>query len=134
MKVPILYKSSDRYNAGVDVVYNDGSKLQYPPFVYATTASGDNGGDEDEEGDEVMTVNLTANEQLGVLIGDVKYSDIETAFKAGKNINFSIGDGEKIGRVVSIATQMLFLYVMEDGVKVLYQTDDNGYPYTEIGG
>ena len=50
MKVPIRYKSSDRYNAGVDVVYDDESKLQYAPFIYATTASGDNGGDGEGKG------------------------------------------------------------------------------------
>lgn len=43
--VPKMYKSSDRYNAGTDVIYNDDSKLQYAPFIYATTQSGDNGGD-----------------------------------------------------------------------------------------
>lgn len=132
MKVPKMYKSSDLYDAGTDVIYDDDSKLQYAPFVYATTDSGDNGGD-DEEGDESMTVNITTDDQLGIYIGDVKYTDIETAFKAGKNINFSISNGVKIGRVVSIDTEMLFLYVMVDGVKVLYQTNENGYPYSEIG-
>ena len=59
MKVPKMYKSSDRYNAGTDVIYNDDSKLQYAPFIYANTQSGDtesgdsgDGGDGgDEEGD-----------------------------------------------------------------------------------
>lgn len=59
MKVPKMYKSSDLYDAGTDVIYNDDSKLQYAPFTYATTQSGDSsdsgesgdGGDA-EEGDE----------------------------------------------------------------------------------
>lgn len=59
MKVPKMYKSSDLYNAGTDVVYNDDSKLQYAPFIYATmqtvdsSDSGDGGdGGDAEEGDE----------------------------------------------------------------------------------
>lgn len=52
MKVPKMYKSSDRYNAGTDVIYNDDSKLQYAPFIYATTQSGDSG----EEGDDTMAI------------------------------------------------------------------------------
>ena len=54
MKVPKMYKSSDLYDAGTDVIYNDESKLQYAPFIYATTVSGDSGvdGGDDEEGDE----------------------------------------------------------------------------------
>lgn len=54
MKVPKMYKSSDLYDAGTDVIYNDESKLQYAPFIYATTVSGDSGDDggDDEEGDE----------------------------------------------------------------------------------
>lgn len=79
MKVPIRYKSSDRYNAGVDVVYDDESKLQYAPFIYATTASGDNGGSgEDEEGEDSMVINVTN----GVL--DKHASEILENMNAGK--------------------------------------------------
>ena len=57
MKVPKMYKSSDRYNAGTDVIYDDDSKLQYAPFIYATTKSGDSeGGGDDKEGDDTMVV------------------------------------------------------------------------------
>ena len=79
MKVPIQYKSSDRYNAGVDVVYNDGSKLQYPPFVYATTASGDNGGD-DEEGEEESML-IIENSELAL---DKSFDEIKTSMSQGK--------------------------------------------------
>lgn len=77
MKVPIRYKSSDRYNAGVDVVYDDESKLQYAPFVYATTASGDSGGG-DEEGEDVMVVNMVSNAL------DATWNEIKSAVDANK--------------------------------------------------
>lgn len=57
MKVPNYYKSSDRYNAGTDVIYNDESKLQYAPFIYASVTAKDNGdGGDDEGGEDEMTV------------------------------------------------------------------------------
>ena len=86
MKVPIRYKSSDRYNAGVDVVYDDESKLEYAPFVYATTASGDNGGSEDEEGEESMLITVTD----GTL--NKNYSEIKSAVESGKVLYF-VEDG-----------------------------------------
>lgn len=83
MKVPIRYKSSDRYNAGVDVVYDDESKLQYAPFVYATTASGDNGDDgEDEEGEDTMVINVNTTETGLVL--DKTWQEIYDAVESGK--------------------------------------------------
>lgn len=84
LKVPIRYKSSDRYNAGVDVVYDDDSKLQYAPFIYATTASGDNGGDEggDEEGEDTMVVNAIMGENALSL--DKTWQEIHDAIEAGK--------------------------------------------------
>lgn len=84
MKVPIRYKSSDRYNAGVDVVYDDESKLQYAPFVYATTASGDNGGGEDEEGEDSMVVNANATE-TGLEL-DKTWQEIYDAVETGKSV------------------------------------------------
>lgn len=54
MKVPKMYKSSVLYDAGTDVIYNDESKLQYAPFIYATTQSGDGGGD--EGGDSMVVI------------------------------------------------------------------------------
>lgn len=82
MKVPIRYKSSDRYNAGVDVVYDDESKLQYAPFIYATTASGDNGSGEDEEGEDTMVVNIAYEGNNAVL--DKNWSEIKDALDSGK--------------------------------------------------
>lgn len=83
MKVPIRYKSSDRYNAGVDVVYDDESKLQYAPLIYATTASGDNGGDsEDEEGEDSMVVNAIMGESALSL--DKTWQEISDAIETGK--------------------------------------------------
>lgn len=85
MKVPIRYKSSDRYNAGVDVVYDDDSKLQYAPFIYATTASGDNGGDGgDEEGEDSMVVNINVTE-AGMSL-DKTWQEIYDAVGAGKSV------------------------------------------------
>ena len=85
MKVPIRYKSSDRYNAGVDVVYDDESKLQYAPFIYATTQSGDNGGaGEDEEGEDVMVVNIIWDSELSNNKLDKNWSEIKTEPAAGK--------------------------------------------------
>lgn len=87
MKVPIRYKSSDRYNAGVDVVYDDESKLQYAPFIYATTASGDNGGDgEDEEGEDTMVVHVLRDSELSKDKLDKNYAEIKSALQSGKNI------------------------------------------------
>lgn len=81
LKVPIKYKSSDRYNAGVDVVYNDGSKLQFAPFIYATTQSGDNGGDSgDEEGEETMVVIFDST----TMSIDKSFNDLVDAVKTGK--------------------------------------------------
>lgn len=90
MKVPIRYKSSDRYNAGVDVVYDDESKLQYAPFVYATTDSGDNGG-EDEEGEDSMLV--VFNQDTGLL--DKTYNEIVTAISNGSLVY--VGSGTLTG-------------------------------------
>lgn len=88
MKVPIRYKSSDRYNAGVDVVYDDESKLQYAPFIYATTASGDNGGDgEDEEGEDSMVVHLTG--AVDAMTADKTWLDISNAIVNDKAVYFS---------------------------------------------
>lgn len=80
MKVPNQYKSSDLYDAGTDVVYNDDSKLQYAPFVYATTASGDNGGD--EEGEDVMVVHVLTEDSSIVL--DKNWTEIKEALDGGK--------------------------------------------------
>lgn len=81
MKVPIRYKSSDRYNAGVDVVYDDESKLEYAPFVYATTASGDNGGSEDEEGEDSMVVHINVDSTPVTL--DKNWTEIKEAIESG---------------------------------------------------
>ena len=99
MKVPIQYKSSDRYNAGVDVVYNDGSKLQYPPFVYATTASGDNGGD-DEEGEEESML-IIENSELAL---DKSFDEIKTSMSQGKVCVIQKADPDT-------ATALMYAYV-----------------------
>lgn len=82
MKVPIMYKSSERYKAGTDIVYDDGSKLQYPPFIYAVTESGDSGGDggDDEEGEDIMLIERAVNGSL-----NKSFSDILSAMTAGKS-------------------------------------------------
>lgn len=84
MKVPIQYKSSDRYNAGVDVIYDDDSKLQFAPFIYATTQSGDNGADEggDEEGEETMILKYDTENQCY----DKTWQEVKDASLAGKTV------------------------------------------------
>ena len=81
MKVPKMYKSSDRYNAGVDVIYDDDSKLQFAPFIYATAESGDNGADDggDEEGEEGMIIHVDENGTT-----DVTYTQLLAAVNSGK--------------------------------------------------
>lgn len=82
MKVPKMYKSSDRYNAGVDVIYDDDSKLQFAPFIYATTQSGDNGADDggDEEGEDSMIV-IYDSTTMSI---DKSFNDLVDAVKTGK--------------------------------------------------
>ena len=89
MKVPIMYKSSERYKAGTDIVYDDGSKLQYPPFIYAVTESDDSGGDNgDEEGEDIMVIQRT---MAGL---DKNFNDIHSAMAAGKScIILTIDEG-----------------------------------------
>lgn len=82
MKVPKMYKSSDRYNAGTDVIYNDESKLQYAPFIYAATESGDNGGDDGDGDDEEVEDTMVVHNVNGVL--DKTASDIWEAITSDK--------------------------------------------------
>ena len=83
MKVPKMYKSSDRFNVGVDVIYDDESKLQYAPFIYATTESGDSGAD-DEEGEDTMIVNLIWDDEASTYKLDKTWSDINAAVTENK--------------------------------------------------
>lgn len=83
MKVPKMYKSSDRFNAGTDVIYDDNSKLQYAPFIYATAESGDSGdggGGDDEEGEDTM---LVIYDSVTGAIGK-SYKELKDAVNAGK--------------------------------------------------
>lgn len=132
MKVPIRYKSSDRYNAGVDVVYDDESKLQYAPFVYATTASGDNGDDSEDE-DEGMVVTIKSDDTLGGYIGDKTFDEIANAMTAGKNVVFVWG--EEAMPVIHIQTAINQLRVMMiNGTTSVFTKDDNtGYPFQSAG-
>lgn len=113
MKVPKMYKSSDRYNAGTDVIYDDDSKLQYAPFIYATTKGGenDNGGD-DEEGEEGMLVTLDAN-----MVSNISYNDVLEAVLNGK-VLYSLGQLETASSV---------FYLTEYGSNM-----DGDYPYYAI--
>lgn len=88
MKVPKMYKSSDRYNAGTDVIYDDDSKLQYAPFIYATTESGDNGdgGGDDEEGEDTMVV--VYDSQAGTI--NKSFKDLKDALDSGKIVTMPV--------------------------------------------
>ena len=113
MKVPKMYKSSDLYNGGTDVIYNDDSKLQYAPFIYATTNSGDSddGGD-DEEGEEGMLITLDEN-----MVSNVSYNDVLEAVLNGK-VLYSLGELETASSV---------FYLTEYGSNM-----DGDYPYYAI--
>lgn len=84
MKVPKMYKSSDRYNAGTDVIYDDDSKVQFAPFIYATAESGDNGADEggDEEGEDSMIITYDSTNNRY----DKKWQEVKDASIAGKTV------------------------------------------------
>ena len=84
MKVPKMYKSSDRYNAGTDVIYDDDSKLQYAPFIYATTESNDSGADDGEEGEDTMIVNLIWDGEASTYKLDKTWSDINASVTENK--------------------------------------------------
>lgn len=125
MKVPIRYKSSDRYNAGVDVVYDDESKMQYAPFVYATTASGDNGGD-DEEGEDSMVVNVIPGLKGAPASLDKTWTEINNAISDGKIVMTvkALGAEFTIGYVVSV----LLLDNPAKSVVDVLTVDANGDP------
>lgn len=82
MKVPIKYKSSDRYNAGTDIVYDDGSKLQYAPFIYAGVTAKDNGEGGDEEGEDTMVI-IFDNETQSI---NKSFKELKEAVTAGKTV------------------------------------------------
>lgn len=88
MKVPKMYKSSDRYNAGTDVIYNDESKLQYAPFIYAGVTAKDNGdgGGDDEEGEDTMVV--IYDSQAGTI--NKSFKDLKDALDAGKIVTMPV--------------------------------------------
>lgn len=95
MKVPKMYKSSDRYNAGTDVIYDDDSKLEYAPFIYAGVTAKDNGEGGDEEGEDVMVVKYDGTKL------DKSYKEITDALSSGKYVyvyqyNEISGDEEHI--------------------------------------
>ena len=82
--MPKMYKSSDRYNAGTDVIYDDDSKLQYAPFIYAGVTAKDNGDDEggDEEGEDTMIVIF--DEDTGTI--NKSFKDLKDAVEGGKTV------------------------------------------------
>lgn len=149
MKVPIRYESSERYNAGVDVVYDDESKLQYAPFIYATTASGDSGGDgEDEEGEDSMVVNANTTAQ-GMSL-DKTWQEIYDAVGTGKSVYIrQSGNGEELAYYIMHIDAVAFessYYVRahnvaeglnEEADTLLYMfvaDSASGYPIYSTGG
>lgn len=128
MKVPIRYKSSDRYNAGVDVVYDDESKMQYAPFIYAGTQSGDNGTDDggDEEGEDSMVVNVIPGGAGVPASLDKTWTEINNAISDGKIVMVVSADGAEftVGYVVSV----LLLSDQAESVVDELTVDANGEP------
>ena len=116
MKVPKMYKSSDRYNAGTDVIYDDDSKLQYAPFIYATAESGDNGDDsgggDDEEGEETMVVKYDNENQRM----DKTWQEVKDASLAGKIVVLIHDDsGEGADPYTSYSLYYLTDIYVDDG-------------------
>ena len=136
MKVPKMYKSSDRYNAGTDVIYNDDSKLQYAPFIYATTESGDSG---DEGGEYTMVVHASLNEADKLTL-DKTFKEIYDAVSNG-NVHIVLESGTNkmvchLDAVVGESLAVLVHTVASDGTLttiVLVADSENGYP-SEPGG
>ena len=108
MKVPKMYKSSDRYNAGTDVVYNDDSKLQYAPFIYATVTAKDNGDDGgDEEGEDSMVV-IYDSEENAI---DKSFKELKDAVKAGKIVVMNeVSQDDETG----FGTQIFYLTYLDN--------------------
>lgn len=127
MKVPKQYKSSDRYNAGTDVIYDDDSKLQYPPFIYATAESGDNGADDggDEEGEDTMLV--TYDLDNGTI--DKTFNELKTGVIAGKIPVISMSRNSDVfvyylTKVEEVADDGFYVYF----TNVYPDSSDNYYP------
>lgn len=102
MKVPKMYKSSDRYNAGTDVIYDDDSKLQYAPFIYAGVTAKDNGDDDsgDEEGEDTMMAIYDAETDTI----NKSFKELKDAVNAGKIVELKIVTlDDKTGSATQIA-------------------------------
>ena len=137
MKVPKLYKSSDRYNAGTDVIYNDDSKLQYAPFIYAGVTAKDNGDDggDDEEGEDTMVVRSVDS------VLDKTWKEIYDACKSGKVVQIwtELGTDEypelTIEYVQGLYADSVDGYTVITGTGTYTAEEENGYPsYTDISG
>ena len=110
MKVPKMYKSSDRYNAGTDVIYDDESKLQYAPFIYATAESGDSGGGgDDEEGEDTMLV--TFDPETSAI--DKSFKELKEAVNGGKIVFIPAVDEDD-------AITVFYLVVLDTSIDVGY--------------
>lgn len=112
MKVPKMYKSSDRYNAGTDVIYNDDSKLQYAPFIYATAESGDSGdsGGDDEEGDETMVVKYDRENSRF----DKTWKEVRDASVSGKIVVLLMDDSDEVDAYDTFGVYYLTEVVTEE--------------------
>lgn len=107
MKVPNFYKSSDLYNGGTDVVYDDESTLQYAPFIHATMESGDSGGD------DALIVTFSWSDGTPTI--DKTWLEISNACVAGKNVIgyyipsdwYAIPEGETLTNLTKYALSYL---------------------------
>lgn len=135
MKVPNMYKSSDLYNGGTDVIYNDDSKLQYAPFIYATTESGDSGDGEDEdEGEDGMVVIVTSNELEGTAVCDKTFGEIKTALEAGKFVAFKWGETVSSAIILDTGQFTVSFYYDLNTMGTFTAAGNDGYPTMELGG
>lgn len=89
--VPKMYKSSDRYNAGTDVIYDDESILQYAPFIYAGVTAKDNGDGGDEGEDSMLIKYDSTNKRY-----DKTWQEVYEAVISGKTV-FYAKEGSESG-------------------------------------
>lgn len=133
MKVPKMYKSSDLYDAGTDVIYNDDSKLQYAPFVYATTGSGsdsgdDSGGGDDEEGEDTMVVKYDEENSRF----DKTWKEVRDASVAGKIVVLLMDNSDEVDAYDTFA--VYYLTEVETSESKYYATFMGSYNKETIDG
>ena len=118
------------------MIYDDDSKLQYAPFIYATTGSGDSGDDggDDEEGEDSMVVTITVDSTRNIAIGDKTFAEIQAAMTSGKSVIFVWGT--LVASVINLLTDEHTLSIIapgDVGTMTFNLDETTGCPYKSIG-